>query len=166
MPTGMSSPFFMSATSRNDRSASQANNVCSRRWRVRRTWHGERRVGAFTDEAQCEAAQNTLSPRTMIVRISKGAYPAHRHDEITARLAVSSSSLVPAIRALPGCISYYVGADAASATMVNVSVWDTLEHANAMSSLAPMLALAGEFVALGVEFERPIINYPVLWQLP
>ena len=102
----------------------------------------------------------------MIVRISKGAYPAHRHDEITARLAASSTNLVPAIRALPGCLSYFVGSDAGSATMVNVSVWDSLEHAHAMSTLAPMLALAGEFVALGVVFERPIINYPVLWQLP
>jgi hypothetical protein len=50
--------------------------------------------------------------------------------------------------------------------MINVSVWDTLEHAQAMGSLPEMAALAGEFVALGVEFERPIANYPVLWQLP
>jgi hypothetical protein len=47
--------------------------------------------------------------------------------------------------------------------MVNVSVWDTLEHANAI--VAPMLALAKQFTDLGVEFERPIVNYPVLWQL-
>ena len=49
--------------------------------------------------------------------------------------------------------------------MVNVSVWDTLEHAQAMSSLAEMSALAQEYMALGVEFERPIANYPILWQL-
>ena len=102
----------------------------------------------------------------MIVRISKGKYPLAHHSEVTQRLEESAKTLVPAIRQLPGCVSYFVGSEASSATMVNVSVWDTLEHANAMSSLAPMLALAKEFIELGVEFERPIINYPVLWQMP
>jgi hypothetical protein len=40
-----------------------------------------------------------------------------------------------------------------------VSVWRTLEDARPMETLAPMLALAGEFVALGVTFERPITNH-------
>ncbi len=102
----------------------------------------------------------------MYVRISRGRYPPGRHAEVTRRLQASSNSLVPAIRELPGCVGYYAGSDEASCTMVNVSVWDTLEHAQAMSSLAAMSALAGEFIALGVEFERPIVNYPVLWQLP
>jgi len=101
-----------------------------------------------------------------VVRISKGRYPPERHAAVTARLDASAKTLVPAIRRLPGCISYYVGSEVVSSTMVNVSVWDTLDHANAMSTLAPMVALAQEFMALGVEFERPIVNYPVLWQLP
>jgi hypothetical protein len=49
--------------------------------------------------------------------------------------------------------------------MVNVSVWDSLEHAQAMTTLAAMGALAKEFIALGVEFERPIVNYPTLWHI-
>ena len=67
---------------------------------------------------------------------------------------------MPAIRALPRVLGYFVGSDAGSATIVNVSVWDTREHANAMSTLASVLALAVEFVALGVTFEHPIINFP------
>lgn len=102
----------------------------------------------------------------MFVRISKGSYKPELHGEVTGRLDASSSSLVPAIRAMPGCLSYYVGLDQSSSTMVNVSIWDTLEHAQAMGSLPQMAALAKEFIALGVEFERPIVNYPVLWQLP
>jgi hypothetical protein len=35
-----------------------------------------------------------------------------------------------------------------------------------MATLSEMAALAQEFTVLGVEFERPIANYPVLWQLP
>lgn len=101
----------------------------------------------------------------MIVRISKGRYASHLHAEVTARLQASSSSLVPAIQALPGCLSYYAGSDETSCTMVNVSVWDTMEHAQSMASLSEMAVLAKEFVALGVEFERPIINYPTLWHI-
>jgi quinol monooxygenase YgiN len=102
----------------------------------------------------------------MHVRISKGRYAADQHDQVTARLEASAATLVPAIRRMPGCLHYYAGADATTHTMINVSVWDTLEHAQAMGSLPEMAALAGEFIALGVEFERPIANYPVLWQLP
>jgi quinol monooxygenase YgiN len=102
----------------------------------------------------------------MFVRISKGYYSPDLHPEVTARLNASSKTLVPAIRAMPGCLSYYAGSDQTSNTMINVSVWDTLEHAHAMGSLPEMAALAKDFIALGVEFERPIVNYPVLWQLP
>lgn len=102
----------------------------------------------------------------MFVRISKGRYKPELHAAVSVRLSESAASLIPAIRALPGCLSYYAGSDEVSNTMVNVSVWDTLEHARAMGSLPEMATLAREFVALGVEFERPVINCPVLWQLP
>ncbi len=49
--------------------------------------------------------------------------------------------------------------------MVNVSVWRSLADAKQMETLASMLALAGEFSKLGVNFERPIINYDVLWKV-
>jgi quinol monooxygenase YgiN len=102
----------------------------------------------------------------MFVRISKGRYSPELHAEVTSRLAASSNSLVPAISAMAGCLSYYVGAEESSCTMINVSVWDTLEHAQAMGALPEMASLAKDFIALGVEFERPIVNYSVLWQLP
>jgi quinol monooxygenase YgiN len=102
----------------------------------------------------------------MFVRISKGRYRPELHTEVTVRLKQSAVTLVPAIKALPGCLSYYAGSDETSNTMINVSVWDSVEHAQAMGSLPEMAALAKEFIALGVEFERPIVNYPVLWSLP
>jgi quinol monooxygenase YgiN len=102
----------------------------------------------------------------MYVRISKGSYAPALHAQVSERLNTSSKSLIPAIQKLPGCISFFVGSDARSNTMVNVSVWDTFEHAEAMSSLAEMTALAKEFISLGVNFERPITNYEAMWQLP
>lgn len=102
----------------------------------------------------------------MFVRISKGRYPSASHAEFTARMAKAGDVLIPAIRRLPGCLGYWAATDEASSTMINVSLWDTLEHAQAMSTLPEMAALATEFVALGAEFERPIVNYQALWQLP
>jgi hypothetical protein len=101
----------------------------------------------------------------MIIRLSRGKYPSAQHHAIAQRLSASAASLLPAIKGLPGCLGYYAAIDEASCTLVNVSVWDTLAHAQAMATLAPMLALADEFAALGVEFERPIINYETLWRL-
>jgi quinol monooxygenase YgiN len=101
----------------------------------------------------------------MIIRISRGSYPTNMHAEFTARMTEAGTTLVPAIKKLPGCLSYYAATDEASSTMVNVSVWDTPEHAQAMATLPEMAALAKEFIALGAEFERPIINYSALWHL-
>jgi quinol monooxygenase YgiN len=102
----------------------------------------------------------------VFVRISKGSYPPARHAEFTQRMAEAGQVLIPAIRKLPGCLSYYAATDEVSSTMVNVSVWDTLEHAQAMATLPEMGELAKEFIALGAAFERPIVNYQALWQLP
>lgn len=100
----------------------------------------------------------------MIVRVSRASYPPERHAEVTALLDAAAETLGPAIRQLPGCSSFYAASDQTSSTMINVSVWDTLEHAIAIA--APMVALAKQFTELDVEFERPIVNYAVLWQLP
>ena len=101
----------------------------------------------------------------MFVRISKGRYPVDRHGEFTRRMTDAGPVLIPAIKRLAGCLSYHAATDEASSTMINVSVWDTLEHAQAMSALPEMAELAREFVALGAEFERPIINYETLWSI-
>lgn len=80
----------------------------------------------------------------MIIRISKGRYKPDLHAEVTARLDRSAATLVPPIRALPGCLGFYAGADDTSNTLVNVSVWDSLEHAKAMDSLPEMAVLNKE----------------------
>ena len=64
-----------------------------------------------------------------------------------------------------GSIAYYVGIDRANKAMHNVSVWESAADAKQMATFAPMLALAEEFAALGVRFERPILNCETLWQL-
>ena len=100
-----------------------------------------------------------------IVRISRGSFKPDDYDKIAKRLDEAQRALVPGIRQLDGCLHYWAGIDHHSNTMVNVSVWRSLADAKQMDTLAPMLALAGEFSKLGVDFERPIINYDVLWEI-
>jgi hypothetical protein len=99
-----------------------------------------------------------------IVRVSRGRFDWSRYEEISQRLADARLTLFPAIQRLPGLLHYYVGIDAVTSTMVNVSIWDSLEHAQQMSTLAPMLALASAFQSLGVKFD-PIANYATLWEV-
>jgi hypothetical protein len=40
-----------------------------------------------------------------------------------------------------------------------------LEDAKQLDSFAPMLALAKEYTQAGVQFERPITHYDVLWNI-
>ena len=54
---------------------------------------------------------------------------------------------------------YWSGIDRTTSTMINVSVWKSLSNAKQMETLPSMLALASEFVKLGVVFERPVANY-------
>jgi len=100
-----------------------------------------------------------------VVRISRGSFPPERFENVKARLEASQKSLVPAIRGLQGCLHYWAGIDTTSNTMVNVSVWKSLEDAKQMETLQPMKTLAAEFIQLGVTFERPVLNYETLWQM-
>jgi hypothetical protein len=99
-----------------------------------------------------------------VIRLSRGAFPAELYDAIKQKLDQSEAGLAPGIRAMKGCLGYWAGIDRDSGTMVNISVWTTLDDAKQMESFAPMLALGREFTEFGVKFERPIVNYDVLWQ--
>lgn len=100
-----------------------------------------------------------------VIRISRGSFQPERYEIVKAHLTQSQETLIPAIRQLNGLLHYYVGIDPVSNTMVNVSIWQSLADAKQMETLAPMLALAKEFIDLGVTFERPIINYDTVWEI-
>lgn len=97
--------------------------------------------------------------RVSILRTDAGRFPRVR-DEMAAAITV----LEPGIRALPGLIDFIVGADEATSSLSNVSLWRSLEEAKQLDRFQPMLDLAPRFVALGATFERPIMNYTTLWR--
>jgi hypothetical protein len=100
----------------------------------------------------------------MIVRISKGSFDPANLAACESALAGSETALRLAIEQMPGLIHYYVGIDRQNHQLTNVSVWDTIEHAAAMSQLAPMLAQRPVMEAAGVTFE-PITNHDSLWTI-
>ncbi len=95
--------------------------------------------------------------------IALGFFDADKADLVETKLADTRERLEPGIRAMRGNLGYFVGIDRAANAMHNVSLWETIGDAEQMASLQPMLDLAGEFIALGVRFQRPILNCATLW---
>jgi hypothetical protein len=105
----------------------------------------------------------SLSP-TAVVRVSRGSFDPSRFAEVDAVNKKISEYLIPAIRRLPGLIHWYAGVSP-DGSIVNVSVWDSDEHAAQMGQLKEMTVVArGEMDAVGVTF-IPIVNYPITWTI-
>ena len=100
-----------------------------------------------------------------VIRISLGKFDADTAASVEQKLLESKAQLEGGIRAMQGNLAYYVGIDRTNNAMHNVSVWASVGDANQMATFAPMLALAAEFTAIGVRFERPILNCNTLWRL-
>jgi hypothetical protein len=76
----------------------------------------------------------------------------------------AETALRPGIEAMPGLLAYYAGADEATSSLTNTSIWRSLEDAEQMDRFRPMLDLAKRFAAEGARFDRPIMNYTILWK--
>ena len=101
--------------------------------------------------------------RAPVIRISLGFFDADKALLLEAKLAETRERLEPDVRALRGNLGYYVGIDRANNAIHNVSFWETVDDADQMAAFEPMRALAAEFSALGVRFQRPILNFETLW---
>ena len=103
-------------------------------------------------------------PPAAVVRVARGSFDPGRFAEVGAVNTKVSEYLVPAIGRLPGLLHWYAGVSP-EGSMVNVSVWDTDEHAAQMDRLTEMTVDArGEMEAVAVAF-IPIVNYPVNWTI-
>jgi hypothetical protein len=102
--------------------------------------------------------------KTSVVRVSIGFFDAGKAAAMERRLMDSKSALEPGIRSMRGNLSYAAGIDRAHYALVNVSVWRSVEDAEQMATFKPMLDLAQEFTALGVRFQRPILNFETVWE--
>ena len=100
-----------------------------------------------------------------VVRVSILRCAPERFAELRQMMIDADPVLRPGIEAMAGLLAYYAGADEATSSLSNVSVWASLEAARQMDAFQPMLDLGKSFAAKGATFERPIMNYATLWQL-
>ena len=100
----------------------------------------------------------------VIVRVSVLRCDPEAFDKLRALMDELESVLRPGIESMPGLIAYYAGADEATSSLTNTSVWDTLEHAQQLDHFQPMLESGKRFAAEGARFDRPIMNYATLWK--
>ncbi|MBV9174208.1 MAG: hypothetical protein JOZ81_29440, partial [Chloroflexi bacterium] len=96
------------------------------------------------------AIPNQLLRGASIVRLSRGTFDPARFSEMDEANARVGEYLVPAISALVGVQAYFAGVSP-SGSMINVSLWDSNEHADQMSRLPEMVVRARQdFEGLGV----------------
>jgi quinol monooxygenase YgiN len=99
-----------------------------------------------------------------VVRISRGNFDAARLADVERLVRASQAALEPGLRAMRGLLAYYAAVDAATSTVVNVSVWEDIEAARQMDRFGAMLAQRPLLEAAGVTFGA-IANYEPLWTL-
>lgn len=100
----------------------------------------------------------------VVVRISRGDFASGQLAEVSEALNTWRERLEPALRELRGLKHYYVAVDPVTSSLTNVSVWERLEDAQQMNTLAVMLEQRATFEALGVRFD-PIRNFTMLWAI-
>jgi hypothetical protein len=101
-----------------------------------------------------------------VVRVSILRCKAENFAELRRMMTSALAPLEPGISKMQGFLHFYAGADEATSSLINVSMWLSLENAKQLDTFQPMLDLGKEFVAKGAIFERPIMNHTTLWELP
>jgi hypothetical protein len=104
-------------------------------------------------------------PPTAVVRVSRASFDPARFPEVHEMSVAIGRYLIPAIKELPGLISYYAGTWP-DGSMVHVSIWESDEHAQQMSRLKEMIVDARhDAEKAGATFATPIVNYPIDWTI-
>jgi hypothetical protein len=106
----------------------------------------------------------TPLPENAVVRVSGGSFDPARFAEVQEMTIATSRYLIPAVEALPGLISFFAGTHP-DGSLVQISVWDSEEHARQLDDLREMAVIArGEAEKAGVTFMK-IFNYPIVWSI-
>lgn len=107
-------------------------------------------------------------PPTAVMRVSRVLFAPELYEDVLVADAQTAEYLVPAIRRLPGLLHWYAGVSP-DGSFVQMSIWDTDEHAAQMDHLAEMRVRArADFGAVGVSFDAEhasIVHYPVTWTI-
>lgn len=99
----------------------------------------------------------------LVIRVALVRCDPENFVLISDKMQESEKELRPGIEAMPGLIAYYAGADAETLTLTNVSLWDSVEHANQINTFEPMSRLAQDLIDHGGRPERPVMNHVTQW---
>jgi hypothetical protein len=103
-------------------------------------------------------------PATAVLRVSRATFDPSRFAEVDAMNMTTSAYLIPAVKRQPGLLHFYSGVSP-EGTIVQVSVWDSVEHSAKLDHLKEMVVDArAEAEAVGVTF-TPIVTFPVNWTI-
>jgi hypothetical protein len=101
-------------------------------------------------------------PTTAVVRISRASFDPSRFADVDAMSKKTSEYIIPALRRLSGLIHFYAGVSP-KGSIVQVSVWDSDEHASQLDRLKEMVVDGRrDMETVGVTF-TPIVNYAIDW---
>lgn len=67
-------------------------------------------------------------------------------------MAASEEAVIAGIKGMTGCLDYFAGADEETASITNISIWDSLNSAQEMDRFQPLLDLDKRLSALGTRF--------------
>jgi hypothetical protein len=103
-------------------------------------------------------------PENAVVRVSPGTFDPARFAEVQEMTIATGRYLIPAIKELPGLINFFTGVSP-QGSVVQISVWESDEHARQMDRLKEMIVDArSEAEKAGMTF-IPIVNYPIEWAI-
>jgi len=98
------------------------------------------------------------------IRVSNGRFDLARSAEVERAYTASEAALREGIERLPGLVHFYAGIDRETGTVVNASVWSSVDAAKQLNTFQPMLDQKPIMEAVGVRFE-PIANHDVIWEI-
>src|SRR4051794_25347266 len=99
-------------------------------------------------------------PTSAVIRISRANFEPRLFAEVDAISKKTAEYIIPALKRLPGLLRFYAGVSP-KGTAVQVSVWDSDEHAAQLNTLKEM-AVDGrrDMESVGVTF-TPIVTCPL-----
>jgi len=97
------------------------------------------------------------------VRVATMLIPDGHIDEAEEAMRKAEQELKGILK-LKGLRGFYAGVDRVRSQLTNISVWDSPEDAEQLSSFQPMADLAKRFAAQGATPVRPVPNFEFLWQ--
>ena len=90
-----------------------------------------------------------------VVRVSILRCPPERFVELRQMMVEDDSVLRPGIEAMAGLLAFYVGADEATSSLSNVSLWTSLEAAEQLDAFQPMLKTGKSIHCEGRDVRAP-----------